>query len=120
MNEDLLNRRDKSFSEFRDMLCNPDKDIWADRESMDEWFDWSQLWLRDIAVLKATGKKELLINQDKESDIMDISEKAGLRDILSLASELSRIKRELQFNLNRQLTLNYTGILLRKALGNSG
>lgn len=120
MNEDLLNRRDKSFSEFRDMLGNPDKDIWADRESMDEWFDWSQLWLRDVAVLKATGKKELLINQDMESDIMDLSGKAGLRDILRLASELSRIKGELKFNLNRQLTLNYTGILLRNALGNSG
>ena len=120
MNEDLLNRRDKSFSEFREMLCSPDKDVWADRESMDEWFDWSQLWLREIAVLKATGKKELLINQDKESDIMDVSGKAGLRDILRLASELNRIKGELKFNLNKQLTLNYTGILLRNALGNSG
>ena len=120
MSEDLIKQRNKSLSEFKVLLDNPEKDVWADRDSMDKWFDWSLLWLRDIAVFKATGKKELLINKDKEADIKELSGNAGLRDILRLARELNMTKGRLKFNLNKQLTLNYTSILLRKMLGRVG
>ena len=49
-----------------------------------------------------------------------MSVKVGLRDILRLASDLNRIKGGLQFNLNRQVTLNYTGTLLRNMMEGRG
>lgn len=116
MHEDLLSRREKSFGELGQMMSNTDTEAWADRESMDEWFEWCQLWLRDMAVLRATGKTNLLINEDKESDIRELTRQAGLWEILNLSRELERVRSNLHVSLNKQLTLNYTGILLRNTL----
>lgn len=114
---DLLKQRDTSFAEFGDLLGTQHKDVWSDRDGMATWFDWNQLWLRDLAVFKATGETDLLINRDKADGIREMSGTAGLRDILELARELNRIRGALRFNLNKQLTLNYTNLLLRKMLG---
>jgi len=120
LNEDLIEARDRSFDEFKDMLVNPEPEAWEDKSGMGRWFDWAQLLLRDIAVLRATGRQDLLINQDKTDEIKDLSKKAALKDILKLAGELYRIRRLLNFNLNKPLTLNYTSLLLRKTLGRGG
>ncbi len=120
LNENLIEERDRSFDEFKDMLVNPEAEIWEDRSGMERWFDWAQLLLRDAAVLKATGRTDLLINQDKTNEIRELSKKAVLKDILKLAGELHRIRRLLNFNLNKQLTLNHTSLLLRKMLGRGG
>ncbi|MBI5675942.1 MAG: DNA polymerase III subunit delta' [Nitrospirae bacterium] len=117
LDEDLIEARDRSFDEFKDMLVNPETEVWEDKGSMERWFDWAQLLLRDAAVFRATGRTDLLINQDKENEIKEMSKKAALKDILKLAGELHRIRRLLNFNLNKQLTLNHTSLLLRKTLG---
>lgn len=117
MDEGLIDRRDWSFSIFSQMLGSGEEDIWEDKESMESWFDWSQLLLRDIAAFKATGRPDLLINQDKADEIQRISQRAGLKDILKLARELYNIKRQLTFNLNKQLTFNFVSLLLRTNLG---
>jgi DNA polymerase-3 subunit delta' len=117
MREELLVQRERSLREFRALLGNPDKDIWADRDSMEKWFDWTQLWIRDIAVFKATGERELLINGDNAAAIEEMSHGADIDAILRLARELNGIRQALKFSLNRQLTLNYTNLLLRKMLG---
>ncbi|NOZ67887.1 MAG: hypothetical protein GXP46_01240 [Deferribacteres bacterium] len=75
------------------------------------------MWLRDIAVFKATGRADFLINRDREHEIREICSGAALKDILKLGRELYNIKRKLDFNLNRQLTFNYTSMLLKKMLG---
>lgn len=115
--EDLLVQRERSLREFRALLGNPDKDIWADRDSMEKWFDWVQIWIRDIAVLKATGESALLINGDNAAIIEDMSRGADIDSVLRLARELNRIRQALKFSLNKQLTINYTNLLLRKMLG---
>jgi hypothetical protein len=120
LNEDLIEARDRSFDEFKDMLVNPETEVWEDRGGMERWFDWAQLLLRDAAVFKATGQPSLLINQDKTDEIKELSKKAALKDILKLAGELYRIRGLLNFNLNKQLTLNHTSLLLRKTLGRGG
>ena len=84
---------------------------------MKEWFDWCQLWLRDIAVLKATGMKELMINKDKNDDIADISKKASLKDIIKLSRRLDDLRGALKFNLNIPITIYHTSMLLKKMLG---
>jgi hypothetical protein len=63
MDEGLIEQRDWSFSIFTQMLGSGEEEIWEDKESMENWFDWSQLLLRDIAAYKATGRTDLLINE---------------------------------------------------------
>ncbi|HDZ01926.1 MAG TPA: hypothetical protein ENH52_10775, partial [Nitrospirae bacterium] len=117
LNENLIAQRDRSFNIFRQMLGSLEEDVWDNRDAMEEWFDWGQLLLRDIAVYKATGKTDFLINKDRADEIISVSEGAALKDILKLARELYNIKRKLNFNLNKQITLNYTNLLLKKMLG---
>lgn len=116
LNENLVSDRDSSFDIFMQMLGSSAEDVWDSREDMEKWFDWAQLWLRDIAVFKASGDVSLLINSDREDQIKEIAGSAGLKDVLKLARELYNIRGRLNFNLNKQLTLNYTSLLLRDML----
>jgi hypothetical protein len=75
------------------------------------------MWMRDIAIYKATGRTDLLINNDKAGEIEEICKGAAVMDILKLARELYNIRGRLYFNLNKQLTINYTSLLLKKMLG---
>lgn len=117
LNKNLLEKRDLEFNRFKNILRGIEDNLWEDRDSMEEWFDWVHLWLRDIAVFKATGRADLLINYDKEKDIENISQKAEVKDILSLSNALYNIREALRFNLNKQLTLYHTHFLLKKTFG---
>ncbi len=117
LSEDMIGRRDDSLDKLKSLLGNIEGASWADRDSMEEWFEWAQLWLRDIAVFKATDNAGLLINYDKEAEIKSISQHADLREILALSDKLNDIKDRLRFNLNKELTFYYTSILLKEALG---
>lgn len=118
LNEDLLAQRDRSFAVLKQMLESPGEDVRTGTEQIGEVFDWAQVWLRDIAVLKATGRQEHLINRDVAGDIRAVASGASLKDILKLARELYNIRGKLAtVNLNEKLTMNYTGFLLRKGLG---
>lgn len=116
LNEDLTGRRDWSFGVIEQMLAGREEDAWESRDEMEEWFEWAQVWIRDVAVLIATGNTSLLINQDLAGQIQAVAKKAVLQDVLKLSRELYNIGRRLQFNLNRQLTLHYTGMLMRERL----
>ncbi len=102
------------------MLENFEDEPWEDKETMEDWFEWSQLLLRDMAVYSATGQEDFLMNTDHAEYIKTVSRGAGLKDILKLARELYNIKRRLAFNLNKQLTYNFVSLLLRNKLGQSG
>jgi DNA polymerase-3 subunit delta' len=117
LDKDLIKTRDRTFSEFHLLLSRVDEDLWPDRDAMEEWFDWVQLWLRDIAVFRVTGKNDLLINQDLEKQIRDISRKTGLKDILKLSDIFYTIRKSLRYNLNKQLTLFHTHLLLKRHIG---
>lgn len=119
LSKNLLERRDIAFNEFKNLLKGIEENLWGDRDAMAEWFYWVQLWLRDIAVLKATSRADLLINQDREKEIKDISKKAELKDILKLSNTLYNIKELLRFNLNKQITLYHTYLLLKKTFADS-
>ncbi len=114
LNRDLIKKRDRLFNDFTSLLHRIEEDLWEDRDSMYDWFHWAQLWLRDIAVFKATGRTDLLINQDKEKEIKTISDKTDLRNILNLSGNFYNIKVLLSFNLNKQLTLYHTYLMLKK------
>jgi DNA polymerase-3 subunit delta' len=114
LNKDLMKKRDKTFKAFKSLLTKMEEDIWPDRDSMEEWFHWIQLWLRDITVFILTGRNDLLINQDLGKEINEISKKAKPHDILKLSGIFDNIRNSLRFNLNKQLTLYHTYLLLKK------
>ncbi len=116
LNDELISRRDQSFNVLIKLLDTHEEDLWESRDEMGEWFEWCELWLRDLAVFLATGRTDFLINSDKENEIRAISSGTDLRSILKLGREIHNIKSKLNFNLNKQLTLNYTGLLLKKML----
>ncbi len=120
LGDNLINQREQCFSIFRQMLENFEEEPWEDKEAMEDWFEWSQLLLRDMAVYSATGQEVFLMNTDHAEYIKAVSRDAGLKDILKLARELYNIKRRLAFNLNKQLTYNFVSLLLRNNLGQSG
>jgi DNA polymerase-3 subunit delta' len=113
-NRDLIPARDEAFQDFETLLNGVEEDIWPDRNAIEKWFDWVQLWLRDIAVFKASGRKDLLINRDKEKKIRELSQKTDLREVLQLSSTFYNIRAAIRFNLNKQITLYHTHLLLRK------
>lgn len=117
LDEGLMEKRDSSFDMLKRMLDRFEEDVADEEISLEEWFEWSQIWLRDMAVSKATGRADLLVNRDKEAEIKAVAAAAPLRDLLKLARELYNIRSSLRFNLNEKLTLNYTGLLMRKRLG---
>ena len=119
LNGDLIPQRDRSFDVLIKLLQTQDEDLWDSRDEMEAWFDWCQMWLRDLAVFKATGQTDFLINSDKENEIKSIISGTALKDILKLAREIYNIREKLNFNLNKQLTLNYTSLLLKKSLRKS-
>ena len=119
LSNNLIEKRDKLFNEFKSLIDIIGEDLLEGKDSLEEWFEWVHLWLRDIAVLKATGDTALLINQDREKEIRDISNKAALSDILKLSNSLYNIKNLLRFNLNKKITINHTHFLLKETFADS-
>jgi DNA polymerase-3 subunit delta' len=117
MSDNLVQKRDALFAEFKTLIRRADENCWGGRDTMEEWFEWVHLWLRDAAVLKATGNASLLINYDREKELAAISKNAALNDILELSDTFYSLKRFLRFNLNKRVTLQQTHLLLKKTFG---
>jgi DNA polymerase-3 subunit delta' len=114
LNEDLITQRDRHFGVLKQMLEGFDE---AETGDMEEFLDWAQVWLRDLAVFRATGQADFLMNSDREREIKTLVRGAALNGILKLARELYNIRGSTRFNLNEKLTRNYMGLLIRKRMG---
>jgi hypothetical protein len=75
--------------------------------------------LRDMAVMKITPGKQQLINADLKEYVDRISNAMDLKGIIGLYQRFNALKRYIYFNLNKSLTWNYAGSLLRKDIGDS-
>ena len=118
LSEDLVEQRARFVSLLKDML-NMDKDGWASREDMEKWFDHLFILLRDMAVMKITRDETYLINSDLKEYIDKMSNAMDIKGIIEQFQRLNALKRHLHFNLNKSLTWNYTGSLLRKDMDRS-
>jgi len=112
---DIKEERDWFINLFKSMLRS-EKDSWSSREEVERWFDLALLFMRDLAVLKITGRQTLLINADLAENMGRLGKSVELQVIIDIYKELSFIKTMLLFNLNKSLTWNYTASLLRKEL----
>jgi DNA polymerase-3 subunit delta' len=113
---DLIEERDWFLKLLKGMM-NAEKDGWSSREEIEKWFDFMIMMFRDMAVLKVTGDKANIINADITDDLTRLSSSMDLKGIIKDYQTLHALKGYLNFNLNKSLTWNYTGSLLRKEMG---
>jgi DNA polymerase-3 subunit delta' len=112
---DLIEEREWFLKLLKEMM-NAEKDGWASREEIEKWFDFMIIMFRDMAVLKVTGNKANIINADLTDDLTRLSGSMDLKGIIKDYQTLCTLKGYLNFNLNKSLTWNYTGSLLRKEM----
>jgi DNA polymerase-3 subunit delta' len=110
---DLIGER-KWFLDLLHEMMRADKDGWASKEEIERWFDLIALLLRDMAVMQITGDAKNLINIDLQDYIKKFSSTTDLRGIIDNYRQLNTLRGYLNFNLNKSLTWNYTGSLLRR------
>jgi hypothetical protein len=115
MSSDLMEERTWFLNLFKGMLL-AEKDGWSSRDDMERWFDHVLVFFRDMTVLKLTNDPAHLINADLEGYFTGLSKSVDVKVIIYIHQELSRMRRLLQFNLNKSITWNYTASLLRKGL----
>lgn len=112
---DLIEERTWSINLLKAML-NSEKDGWTSKEDMKKWFDLILILLRDAAVIKIDGDGSNLINIDMKDYVKSLSSRMDLKVIIECYQRLNTLKGYFGFNLNKSLTWNYTGSLLRKEM----
>jgi DNA polymerase-3 subunit delta' len=115
LSSDLAEERTWFLNLFKGMLL-AEKDGWSSRDDMERWFDHVLVFFRDMTVLKLTNDPAYLVNADLEGYFTGLSKSVDVKVIIYIHRELSRMRRLLQFNLNKSITWNYTASLLRKVL----
>jgi DNA polymerase-3 subunit delta' len=112
---DVIEERAWFLKLLKEMIT-AEKDGWASREEIEKWFDFMIMMFRDMAVLKVTGDKANIINADITDDLTGLSSSMDLKGIIQDYQTLLTLKGYLFFNLNKSLTWNYTGSLLRREM----
>jgi DNA polymerase-3 subunit delta' len=105
------------FIKLLERMLNAEKDGWRSKEEMEGWFDLMLILLRDMAIIKITQDETRLINKDLKDYIERLSTVMGLKVIIENYQKLNALRGYFNFNLNRSLTWNYTGSILRKERG---
>ena len=112
---DLIEERAWFIKLLKGML-NAEKDGWTSKEEMERWFDLLLILFRDMAIIKITQDETNLINIDFKDYLNKLSSSIDLKVIIKNYQRLITLKGYFNFNLNRSLTWNYTGSLLRKTM----
>ncbi len=118
ISSDLIEERTWCLKLLQGML-KAEKDGWASREEIERWLDLIIVLLRDVAILRITQDEKSLINIDLKDYIQNLSSSMDLVVIIENYEKLSILKGYLNFNLNKSLTWNFVGSLLRRAMHNT-
>jgi DNA polymerase-3 subunit delta' len=111
--EDLIEKRAWSLKLLKGMLSSG-KDGWTSKEEMENWFNLILILLRDMAIIKITEDETNLINVDLKDYLKKVSSSIDLKVIIENYQKLNILRGYFNFNLNKSLTWNYTGSILRK------
>jgi DNA polymerase-3 subunit delta' len=109
---DLLDEREWFLRLLQEMI-KAEKEGWTSKEEMEKWFELILILLRDIVITKITKDRRNLIYIDLKEYIKEFSSAMDLKVIIDCYQKLNTLRGYLNFNLNRSLTWNYTGSLLR-------
>ncbi|MDH5203117.1 MAG: hypothetical protein OEW69_07665, partial [Nitrospirota bacterium] len=110
---DLIEER-TWFIQLLQVMLNTEKDGWTSKEEMEKWFDLLLVLLRDAAIIKMTPDTKNLVNSDIKDYVKKLSNSMDLKGIIENYQKLNTLKVYFNFNLNKSLTWNYTGSILRR------
>ncbi|MDP2168509.1 MAG: DNA polymerase III subunit delta' [Thermodesulfovibrionales bacterium] len=113
LDEDIVKERDKFIESFEEVLRPGNKPLWKDRAEIERWLDMSFGLLRDMAVFKITSDASGLLNRDISDRIGRMCAGTDLKGIIECYERLLRVREHLRFNLNKTITWNYVGSVLR-------
>ncbi len=117
---DLIEERAGFLAQLKEIERPGSKAAWKDRDEMEAWLDFCMALMRDAVVHKLTGGTETLINKDLAAQIGQISGKAETETLIERFDRLQGLRQNLRFNLNKAITWNYAGTILRGALQGTG
>jgi DNA polymerase-3 subunit delta' len=106
-----------AFVQLLQEMLRAEKDGWASKEEMERWFEFILIFLRDMAAWLVSGEAAVIINRDLKADIEKLSRETDLQGIIEIHRTLNSLRGHFRFHLNKALTWNYSGSLLRKTFG---
>ena len=116
MTGDMFEER-SAFVQLLQEMLRTEKDGWASKEEMERWFEFILIFLRDMAAWLVSGEAAVIINRDLKADIEKLSRETDLQGIIEIHRTLNSLRGHFRFHLNKALTWNYSGSLLRKTFG---
>lgn len=117
---DLAKERDRALKLLKEILEPGGKAPWKDREDIERWFDITLALLRDMAVFKCTNRPGELLNADISDTIAAMCAETGLKVIIECYDQLRAARDLLRFNLNKGITCNYAGTVVRRLWPTAG
>ncbi|WP_333870829.1 DNA polymerase III subunit delta' [Desulforamulus putei] len=90
----------------------------GDRNEAAEYLEIMLLWFRDLLVYQYTGKKEILINQDKPEKIVEQSNRYDPSVLTEILEEIKLARERILANANTRMTLEVLMLKIHSHGGN--
>ncbi len=118
---DILKKRQDFLKALHEMLFskpggskNP---VWADKEEIEDFMDGLELFLRDLLVLRTTGREDLLmLGPEVPGELKTIFKTAEEEVIIDCYRGVTEIREGLVYNPNKSILWNYTAGMLKRLL----
>jgi hypothetical protein len=110
---DLVQNRDKFKKLLFNMIDDQKKEIWADNEEMESWFEMASIFLRDGLIYCIIKDKNLTFLKDT----IPLIKEDAMDNIISSYQSLEKVRQALDLNLNKSITWNYVGGIIKALAG---
>lgn len=109
----LAERRDASLKALQELAHSDDFEVITvsealekQRENLDEWLEWTLLWLRDALLTTQVGSDSLIVNRDRHQELVQMGRTLGDRKLVEMLSLVGETRQRLQRNANVRLALD--------------
>ncbi|MDA8088862.1 MAG: DNA polymerase III subunit delta' [Nitrospiraceae bacterium] len=115
----ILKKRQDFLKSLQDMLISkPGKSpSWADKEEIEEFMDGLEIFLRDMLVMRTTGRENLaMLGPDIPEGLKTFFKTAKEEVIIDCYQGVATLRESLVYNPNKSILWNYTAGMLKKLL----
>ena len=118
---DILKKRQDFLKSLHEMIFPVSKAAknpsWADKEEIEDFLDSLELFLRDMLVLKTTGREDLLmLGPEVPGELKTLFKTAKEEVIIDCYRGVSDIREGMVYNPNKSILWNYMAGMLKKLL----
>ncbi len=118
---DILKKRQDFLRSLHEMLFSKPgsskSPSWADKEEIEDFMDGLELFLRDLLVLRTTGREDLLmLGPELPEELKSIFKTAEEEVIIDCYRGVTEIRESLVYNPNKSILWNHTAGMLKRLL----